>query len=292
MYTAGEDLKRYLIIPHSPSSSFPPSSSPAASNSEKPTFSVHHCTDTIYEHTPGSCSKAEKHKMGGDTPTQPPPIAVWGAQAEEMDKSTPLAGVFKMDDFLNQHKDAHQAQMLARETKQAAATTPAPPSKNPKTNENTVPLMPVAVGARSSRHTILLHEKYQVLGIPQPQFTYEGGGETGWTASVRFPGLDDAEELQGLSVERKFNSKQEAKEAVSQRAFAVLEELEKEGRVQKGGGKSKKKEMNADEMVVQQEKGPVENYVGQLLGMFVFSLIPALPRSTLLHPFGSVGPIF
>lgn len=188
-----------------------------------------------------------------------------------MDKTTPLDGVISIDDFLNQNRDAHEAQKLVKETRQPAP----PPSKKPKpTNQKPSPLTPVAVGARSSRHTILLHEKYQALGIPQPLFTYGGSGETGWTVSISFPGLDDAEELQGLEFdeERRFNSKQEAKEALSQKALAVLEELEKEGRVKKGGkGKKKKVEAEGEEEVVEKgneekEKGPGENYVGKLLG--------------------------
>ncbi|KAI4953408.1 hypothetical protein J4E91_002255 [Alternaria rosae] len=184
-----------------------------------------------------------------------------------MDKSTPLDGVISIDDFLDQNRDAHEAQKLVKETKQSAP----PPSKKPKpTNQKPTPLTPVAVGARSSRHTILLHEKYQALGIPQPLFTYGGSGETGWTVSVSFPGLDDAEELQGLEFdeERKFNSKQEAKEALSQKALAVLEELEKEGRVKKGGKGKKKTQDISEEQVVQsvkEEKGPGENFVGKLL---------------------------
>ncbi|KAI4680334.1 uncharacterized protein J4E84_007982 [Alternaria hordeiaustralica] len=189
-----------------------------------------------------------------------------------MDGSTPLDGVISMDDFMIQNKHTHEAQKLVQETRQPAL----PPSKKPKTpNGKATPLVPVAVGARSSRHTILLHEKYQALGIPQPLFTYGGGSEMGWTVSVSFPGLDDAEELQGLKFEeeKKFNSKQEAKEAMSQKALGVLEALEKEGRVKKGGKGKKKKGGGEGEGKVgevgkvqeEKEKGPGENYVGKLL---------------------------
>ncbi|KAF1944673.1 hypothetical protein EJ02DRAFT_340315 [Clathrospora elynae] len=148
-----------------------------------------------------------------------------------------------MDDFLNQHKSEYDAQVFARE---AANTAKLPPSKKFKTDENSVPLTPFAIGARSSMHTIRLHEKYQALGIPQPLFTYGGSGMEGWTVTVSFPGLD-AKELQGISEEKKFNSKQEAKEALSKRALEILEELENEGKVKKA------------------EKGSGPNYVGQLL---------------------------
>jgi hypothetical protein len=261
MYAAGEDLKRHLIIPNS---SCPPSSSSAVSDSRR---SVSNQVGTAYDRQ-GSYDKAEKRKMEVDTTTQAP--AFGSAHIDEtMTSNTPIDGVFKMDDFLNQHKDAHRAQMLAREAKRAAAASP--PSKKTKKNENNAPLTPVAVGARSSRHTILLHEKYQALGIPQPLFTYGGGSDSGWTVSVSFPGLDDADELQGLSEQKRFNSKQEAKEAISQKALAVLEDLEKEGRIRKA--EKGKKKMNSGGQVVQQvkeEKEPGENYVGQLLGTLVF----------------------
>ncbi|KAI4923637.1 uncharacterized protein J4E92_007611 [Alternaria infectoria] len=265
MDTAGEDLKRYLIVPtlSSYSCSLPPSSSPVAGSEEK-----HIRTDTKYEQTASTTNKAEKRKMEVDTHT-PLPNSFGGAHAKAMDGSTPLDGVISMDDFMNLNKDAHEAQKI-KQTNQPAP----PPSKKPKTpNQKSTPLVPVAVGARSSRHTILLHEKYQALGIPQPLFTYGGGSETGWTVSVSFPGLDDAEELQGLKFEeeRKFNSKQEAKEAMSQKALGVLEELEKEGRVKKGGkGKKKKGGDEREGKAVEtgkeeKEKGPGENYVGKLL---------------------------
>jgi hypothetical protein len=277
MNTAGEDLKRYLIVPSS--SSPPPYSSSAASNSER-LIPIHPGPDSTYEQT-ASRNKAEKRKMEVDTPTLLP-TSFEGAHAKDMSERTPLEGVLNMDDFLSQNKDAHEAQKLAQVTKQ---TPFGPPSKKTKTNDNATPLVPVAVGARSSRHTILLHEKYQALGIAQPLFTYGGGSETGWSVSVSFPGLDDVEELQGLSEERKFNSKQEAKEAMSEKALAVLEELEKEGKVKKGG-KSKKKKSAGEQVVqpVKEEKGPGENYVGQLLGMFDSSFI-LIPRHDTLMLF-------
>ncbi|KAI4640354.1 hypothetical protein J4E93_008560 [Alternaria ventricosa] len=272
MDTAGEDLKRYLIVPpvsSSSSSSSILSSSNLVASSEEKKISVRSSEDTKYEQTASTNNKAEKRKMEVDTPT-PLPTSFGGAHAEMKDISTPLDGVISMDDFMIQHKPAHEAQKLVKETKQPAP----PPSKKAKTpNQKATPLVPVAVGARSSRHTILLHEKYQALGIPQPLFTYGGGSETGWTVSVSFPGLDDAEELQGLKFEeeRKFNSKQEAKEALSQKALGVLEELEREGRVKKGGkGKKKKGGGEGEGKVVEKgkeekEKGPGENYVGKLL---------------------------
>ncbi|KAF1851300.1 uncharacterized protein K460DRAFT_373336 [Cucurbitaria berberidis CBS 394.84] len=173
-------------------------------------------------------------------------------------------GVYKLDDFLSAHKAEHDAQILAREAANAAKHV-LPRSKKVMADENVAPLMPVAVGARSSKHTIILHEKYQALGIPQPVFTYGGGSESGWTVEVSFPGID-VEELQGLCEERKFNSKQEAKEALCKRALEVLEEMEERGRITKA--EKGKKQTGADGPVPQQEKKvkePGPNYLGQLL---------------------------
>ncbi|RYN46231.1 hypothetical protein AA0114_g8386 [Alternaria tenuissima] len=257
MYAPGEDLKRHLIVP--PSSS-PLSSSLTASNSTS-SVSAPFNIDTVHDQQ-GSYDKAKKRKMKADTPTQTP--AFESAHVDEIkSNSTPLDGVFKIEDFINQHKDAHQAQVLVREAKNAASA--GPPSKKTKNNENVASLKPVAVGARSSKHTILLHEKYQALGTPQPLFTYGGSGETGWTVSVSFPGLDNADELQGLSADKKFNSKQEAKEAMSQKALTVLEGLEKEGRIQKAEKSKKKSAGSQPVQQVKEEKEPGENYVGQIL---------------------------
>ncbi|KAF1831590.1 hypothetical protein BDW02DRAFT_43748 [Decorospora gaudefroyi] len=206
--------------------------------------------------------------MEVDTPT--PPTMLY--DAEEKAGSTPhaLEGVFAIQDFLNQTKDTNAAELLSREAVKQAASA----SKKIKTgssNSNATPLVPVAVGARSSKHTILLHEKYQALGIPQPLFTYQGGSDSGWTVSVSFPGLDGADELQGLTEEQRFNSKQEAKEALSKKALSVLEELENTGRVKKAT-KSKKKSKSGSsgenaqqQQQAKEEKEPGPNYVGQLL---------------------------
>jgi hypothetical protein len=173
----------------------------------------------------------------------------------------PIEGVMKIDDYLNMHQADHDAHI-------PTPAAPAPKKSKPN-NENAAPLLPVAVGARSSKHTILLHERCQALGIPQPLFTYGGGGDSGWTISVSFPGLD-VEELQDINEEGKFNSKQEAKEASSKTALAILEELVKEGKVKKAEkvkAKKKKSTTGASQQEVQ-EREPSENYVGQLLGKY------------------------
>lgn len=173
--------------------------------------------------------------------------------------TAPLDGVYSLDDFLATHQTDHDAHVAALEAAKA------PPAKKSKLSNNPTPLQPVAVGARSSKHTILLHEKYQALAIPQPEFTFEGDGVTKFTVEVSFPGLADAEELQGLKEEGRFNSKQEAKEAASKTALAVLEELERAGRVTKAGkAKKPKGEPACHQPEEREELG--ENYVGRLLG--------------------------
>lgn len=174
-------------------------------------------------------------------------------------------GVFKLDDFLKAEKHARDAANAS-----AIAT---PPPKKGKPSQNVAPLVPVAIGARSSKHTILLHDKYQKLGIPQPVFMYGGGGDIGWTVEVNFPGLK-AGELQGIKEKGRFNSKQEAKEASSKTALKILERLESEGKVKKVE-KSKRKSVSAavpaQQGKVEKEPGP--NYVGQLLGMCITTAI-------------------
>ncbi|KAJ4366465.1 hypothetical protein N0V83_008101 [Neocucurbitaria cava] len=197
-----------------------------------------------------------------DYPPQSPMLLSLHADTVTGAEDPSKNGVYKLDDFLSAHQAERDAQIRARKDANAAKLSMLN-SKNPTLNRNVAPLKPVAVGARSSKNTILLHEKYQALGIPQPHFTYNGGSDSGWTVKVSFPGLD-LEELQDLSEERKFNSKQEAKEAVSEKALAILEQLEKEGKVTKG---RKQKPIGGEPTAQHEkkEKEPGENYIGQLL---------------------------
>jgi hypothetical protein len=265
MGTAGDDLKKYLIIPSSPPGSSPFSfSNPAFPHTTKSRASISSLAAEA-EHTRAnvrdSTDKAEESNMEIDTPAQPPMSSSAHTEQKAMTSAAPPTGIVSMEDFMKQYQEEHQAQ---REERRAA-----PSANKAKTSENATLPTPIVVGARSSKHTILLHEKYQALGIPQPLFTYEGGSIVGWSASVSFPGLDDAEELQGLSVDRKFNSKQEAKEALSQKTMAVLEELEKEGRVKKAG---KGRKASVGGSLEQQKDDVEENYIGKLLGTYTCSV--------------------
>lgn len=175
-------------------------------------------------------------------------------------------GVFKLEDFLAQHKaecDARQEAMQAAKNiapKPTMLATPA--AKKLKIAPDAKSLTPVAVGARTSKYTILLHETYQALGLPPPSFAYSGGSSQGWTVELSFPSLD-IEALQGLKEDGFFNSKQEAKEAISKTALAIVEQMQAEGKIRKSG-KERRAERGEQQEKVMKEPGP--NYVGQLLG--------------------------
>lgn len=195
-----------------------------------------------------------------DHPTQPAPLI--SGHVGDGPVTVPLEGVMSLDDFLSAHQADHDAHMAARNTEQK------PPAKRSKTSTSTTPLQPVAVGARSSQYTILLHERYQALAIPRPVFAFHGDSITRYGVTVSFPGLDNAEELQGLREEGPFNSKQEAKEAVSKSAVTILERLVEEGRVT-NAGKAKKPKGEPIQQQPKEKEESGENYVGQLLGTYV-----------------------
>jgi hypothetical protein len=191
--------------------------------------------------------------MEVDHAAHPSPIPA--VHASDTSIAVPVNGVMSLDDFLSANQEEHDAFMAARE----AANEP--PSKKAKTKSST-PVQPVAVGARSSQHTVKLHDLHQKLAIPRPVFTYTGDSVTKFAVEVNFPGLVDAEELQGLKEEGRFNSKQEAKEASSKSALAILERLVEEGRITKA--KKPKGEPTQQQPKEKEELG--ENFVGQLLG--------------------------
>lgn len=250
MPAAGDDLREYLIVPS-------PASNQHSIQSAAPPLKSESRPDTPRFHKSAN-HKAESINMEVDYPTQPTTLA--SGHAADAAVTVPLDGVMSLDDFLSAHQADHDAHVAARESAKA------PPAKKSKTANNSSPLQPVAVGARSSKYTILLHEKYQALAIPQPVFTFHGNGVSRFTVEVSFPGLANAEELQGLKQEGRFNSKQEAKEAASKTALAKLEELEQEGRVTKAGKAKKPKGEPAQHQPKEKEE-PGENFVGQLLGM-------------------------
>ncbi|KAF1955241.1 hypothetical protein CC80DRAFT_564719 [Byssothecium circinans] len=195
-------------------------------------------------------------KMEVDTA---PPAALFGVNTGAGDYMT-------IDDYLATH------------------TPPAPkhlpPAPKPKAEAAAITLVPRAVGARTSKHTNLLHEKYQALNIPQPEFVFEGNSSKGWWGKVVFWRLlaeAEAEEIElshgarvaengDVEIKEKgpFSSKQEAKEKLSEGALKVLVGLEAEGKVLKRE-KARKVKENTSVTAEGQRQEPSVNYVGQLL---------------------------
>jgi hypothetical protein len=276
----GDDLKRYLVVP---SSSLGAPSSPAAENTtaikiESLSGETASRSNSLTAQKPTSSNPARR-KMEVDTP--PPPV-MFDSAHDENKRTGDLDGIFDLDVYLKANQITRDTIKNNPHPSKKAKQNNAPNAFNPN---NATPLTPVAVGARSSKHTIFLHEKYQALALPQPFFAYAGGSETGWTVSVSFPGLkdiegEDVDEMQGLRMlegetDKRFNSKQEAKEALSKRALEVLEALEDEGRIKKVD-KAKKKSIGGQvQHQVKEEKEPGVNYVGQLLGTSMNSLYAA-----------------
>lgn len=157
--------------------------------------------------------------MEVENPTEPMSLPSTHNIDDAVPNNAKLEGVFTMDEFLNTHGSEHAAMKAARSTSAAMK----------------IPAGLVAVGARSSKHTIALHMKYQALGIPQPQFTFHGSQGEGWTVEVSFPGLKN-EELQVISNGERYARKQEGKEGLSERALNILTRLEEEGKVKKAEG--------------------------------------------------------
>ncbi|PVH98382.1 hypothetical protein DM02DRAFT_643637 [Periconia macrospinosa] len=205
--------------------------------------------------------------MQVDTPTAVP-----------MANPTAGGGALSLDDYLNAHPPP--APKIKTAPPPSQSKQPPPPKSIP------VPVAPKAVGARSSKHTIKLHEKYQALAISQPKFIFEGSSVEGWWGKIVFENLLDANRSahddQGLNLPHKvtlrenghvelaeqdaFSSKQEVKEKLSEGALAVLEELEAKGKVVKMLKRKKGKDSTPVEGQAPIKKDePTVNYIGQLL---------------------------
>ncbi|OAK97787.1 hypothetical protein IQ06DRAFT_280523 [Phaeosphaeriaceae sp. SRC1lsM3a] len=143
---------------------------------------------------------------------------------DHSDSGVALEGFYSMDEFM--------AKVNAENAARNAATNTQP---NPSNANRVTPQPgqgPVAVGARTSKYTVALHEKYQALGLQEPFFDYRGGSAYGWTGTLSFPGLD-VDELQGIKVDKVYSGKQAVKEALSELALPILTRLVDEGVVKK-----------------------------------------------------------
>ena len=174
-----------------------------------------------------------------------------------------LDDALSLEDFVAQEKEA-LAQGLAQRASLAEKANSA---------SNTSPVVPRPVGARSSKHTILLHEKYQALGIERPDFVFEGDSTAGWGVRMTFLG----EALEGGG---RYASKQEAKEALCVKAMALVESLEAEGKLQKSKKVRQPNEAISPDRA--KENGLVVNWSGQLLGM---PCLPPVPLALYILPF-------
>ena len=249
MPAAGDDLREHLIAPFASSSS----SNPVLSHLTRSFASTSSRPDTPRDHKSVNrkAVASSNSNMEIDYPTEP--VAKTSAHAEDAGTAMPLE--MDVNEFLTTYQAEHDALMQEREEVKG------PPEKKPKTNNVSATPQPVAVGARSSKHIILLFQRCQALAIPQPLFTYKQS-YTKWVVSVSLPGLDHVEELQNLEEDGKFNSKQEAKEAASKSALAILEQLVEEGRV------ASAKKLKGQPALPKEKEEPGENFVGRLLGTY------------------------
>lgn len=277
MQQPGDDLLQYLIVPEpADNMSSPPEDREIEYWRYRGRFAQEaDATQQALKNTTASTKSAQdshNDKMEVDTRTTPTPLDAG-------------SGALSLDDYLNAHpppapRTSSKPPPQPRAAKSAASSTP-------------TPIAPRAVGARSSKHTIKLHEKYQALGIPQPKFIFQGSSVEGWWGKVVFPSIlkanrssEDDENLTlppqatlhdngdvSLSDENSCPSKQEVKEKLSEGALTILEELETKGKV---GKKPKQKKSSSSSAsagapggqeahnALYKEKDTT-NYVGQLL---------------------------
>ncbi|KAF2450801.1 hypothetical protein P171DRAFT_403497 [Karstenula rhodostoma CBS 690.94] len=224
---AGNDLLRYLIVPGKSASHVPVSTSRSPPSSSDPHSLLHQ-----QPHPPSPLQRAnsrKRQKMEVDTapaiPAFPGPSNMPGQ-------------ILSIEEF--------KAQALR---KNSAATINPDPEAQPQ---------PRALAPRSSKFTIELHEKYQAYGIPRPDFVFSGDGAEGFRVSTEFMGRE-------LHVTESCGSKQEAKERLSEVCLDVLKELEAEGKLERASKARRQKAENAQPEIVEKEKTPVVNYIGQLL---------------------------
>lgn len=125
-----------------------------------------------------------------------------------------------------------------------------PSSPSLSSSEPHSPPQPVAVGAHSSKNTVELNLKYQSFpGLDRPELLFCGSCEKGWSVKTEFLGRT-------LEVDRYYNSKQAAKEALSGQILELIDVMKEEGELTKPEKGKKKAAVSG-----------TENYIGQLLGL-------------------------
>jgi hypothetical protein len=172
---------------------------------------------------------------------------------DEVVQAPRLDGVFSMEDFMGDY-EANRAALKAEKSASNAFKRSAPSKSTPKPAPG-----PIAIGARSSKYKVAVHDKCQKLGIPNAFYEATGDAGSGFSGVVSFPG-SNLDEL-NFKDEARYPSKTEAYEAVSKFAFEALEKAEQEGRLARFGRVKGPAHQTPKE---KEEPGP--NYVGQLLG--------------------------
>ncbi|KAF2798946.1 hypothetical protein K505DRAFT_413993 [Melanomma pulvis-pyrius CBS 109.77] len=190
---AGEDLRKYLILPSQLSSSSSFTTSP---------YQSHYLPFSPPSDLRSTVSGQIRVKM--EMETAPANNLGVGGAGGALDR------IFSIDDYMATHAEDMSKEKAAVEAS-GRATRP--------TNKNRT-LVPV--GARSSKHICQLNDKCQGLSIGYPEFVFSGDSIQGWSVQMRFLGSDS--EWKGP-----FPSKQQGKEAMSEMALAVLAEKEKKG---------------------------------------------------------------
>jgi hypothetical protein len=267
MSEPGKDLRASLIIPPSDRFHPPRTSNPLNKNSA---MSASERLASLRS------NRAARGDVNVDYPAEPAARTSAPIKDNTMTKAPSGLPVYGVNEYLSAYQAENKDLIASRE----AAKSPA--AKKLKMDENAAP-GPVAVGAKSSKHTIILNDTHQALALPQPHFKFEGSTDSGWTAEVSFVGLDIAE-LQNVKEPGRFNSKQEAKEATSKRAVDIIEVLKDEGRIKTPvkGSKRKKAQTAAEPgtPTPKENQPPVENYIGQLLGTYNTPSLPSLRKES------------
>lgn len=221
---AGDDLLQYLIVPTGAS----PYPSASASNS-----------DTTPEASRGPHQSVGESSSSTTRAEKTPPAKRSRMEVDTQPGALP-GQILSMEEFMTQR----------RLSEQAVARPQAQPQPAPE---------PRIISARSSKNTIELHEKYQALGIPRPEFVFQGGSVEGWVVKTLFLGRE-------LSVQEACGSKQEAKEKLSEICLKVVKEMEEAGQLAKTPRAKKMKKGGEEPPTAQTEKESNINYIGQLLG--------------------------
>ncbi|KAJ4357593.1 uncharacterized protein N0V89_002169 [Didymosphaeria variabile] len=227
---AGDDLLRYFIVPGKSSGNFPvsPSKSPPSSPISHSSHQEEYwrALGQLQDEPKSPTNSRKRREMEADTAPCVPAFS---------GPSNMPGQILSIEEF--------------RALRQNSTPTATDALEAPQ---------PRALAPRSSRYTIELHEKYQAYGIPRPDFVFSGDSVVGFCVRTDFLGRE-------LRVDGSCGSKQEAKETLSEICMGVIDELEREGKLERAPKAKKQKTQTTQQEVVKKEKEIVVNYIGQLL---------------------------